>query len=28
MERIDFIFECGDCGAGITRTVIKPERKH
>ena len=28
MERIDFMFECGDCGAGITRTVIKPPRKH
>jgi hypothetical protein len=28
MEKIDFIFECADCGAGVTRTVIKPERKH
>jgi hypothetical protein len=28
MSKIDFIYECADCGAEIKKTVIKPERLH
>jgi hypothetical protein len=26
MAKIDFIFECSDCGAEIKKTVIRPQR--
>jgi hypothetical protein len=26
--KIDFIYECSDCGAEVRQTVIKPERRH
>jgi len=26
MAKIDFIYECSDCGAEIKKTVTKPER--
>jgi hypothetical protein len=28
MAKIDFIFECSDCGAEVRQTVTKPERPH
>ena len=28
MAKIDFIYECSDCGAEIKKTVTKPERRH
>jgi uncharacterized Zn finger protein len=28
MAKIDFIYECADCGAEIKKTVTKPERVH
>ena len=28
MTKIDFIYECSDCGAEIRKTLIKPERRH
>jgi hypothetical protein len=28
MEKIDFIFECPDCGANVRQTISKPERRH
>jgi hypothetical protein len=27
MAKIDFIYECSDCGAEVRRTVTKPERR-
>jgi hypothetical protein len=28
MAKIDFIYECSDCGAEVRQTVTKPERPH
>jgi hypothetical protein len=28
MAKIDFIYECADCGAEIKKTITKPERRH
>jgi hypothetical protein len=28
MAKIDFIYECSDCGAEVRQTVTKPERRH
>jgi hypothetical protein len=28
MARIDFIYECGDCGAEVRQTITKPLRQH
>jgi len=28
MAKIDFIYECSDCGAEVRQTVTKPERQH
>jgi hypothetical protein len=28
MAKIDFIYECSDCGAEVRHTVTKPERRH
>lgn len=28
MAKIDFTFECSDCGAEIRKTVIRPEPRH
>ena len=28
MARIDFIYECADCGAEVRQTVTKAERPH
>jgi len=28
MAKIDFIYECSDCGAEIKKTLIKPDRRH
>jgi hypothetical protein len=28
MAKIDFIYECADCGAEIRQTVVKPARRH
>jgi hypothetical protein len=28
MAKIDFIYECSDCGAKIKKTLTKPERRH
>jgi hypothetical protein len=28
MAKIDFIYECADCGTEIRKTVTKPERQH
>jgi hypothetical protein len=28
MEKIDFIFECADCGANVRQTIFKPEQRH
>jgi hypothetical protein len=28
LAKIDFIYECSDCGAEVRQTVTKPERQH
>ena len=28
MAKIDFIYECSDCGSEVRQTVTKPERRH
>ena len=28
MAKIDFIYECTDCGAGVRQAITKPERRH
>jgi hypothetical protein len=28
MAKIDFTYECSDCGAEVRQTVIKPELRH
>ena len=28
MARIDFIYECSDCGAEVRQTITRPERPH
>jgi hypothetical protein len=28
MAKIDFIYECSNCGAEIRQTMTKPERLH
>ncbi len=28
MAKIDFIYECSDCGAEVRQTVRKPELQH
>ena len=28
MAKIDFIYECSDCGAEVRHTVTRPERRH
>jgi hypothetical protein len=28
MAKIDFTYECFDCGTEVRQTVIKPERQH
>jgi hypothetical protein len=28
MARIDFIYECSDCGAEVRQTMVKPVRPH
>ena len=28
MAKIDFIYECPDCGAEVRQTITKPERQH
>jgi len=28
MSKIDFVYECSDCGAEVRQTVTKPERWH
>ena len=28
MAKIDFIYECSDCGGEVRQTVTKPERRH
>jgi hypothetical protein len=28
MARIDFIYECADCGAEVRQTITKPVRQH
>jgi DNA-directed RNA polymerase subunit RPC12/RpoP len=28
MAKVDFIYECSDCGAEVRQTVTKPERRH
>jgi hypothetical protein len=28
MAKIDFIYECSDCGAEVRQTVTKPEQQH
>ncbi len=28
VAKIDFIYECSDCGAEIKKTLTKPERRH
>jgi hypothetical protein len=28
MAKIDFIFECPDCGANVRQTICKPEQRH
>jgi DNA-directed RNA polymerase subunit RPC12/RpoP len=27
-SKLDFIYECPDCGAEVRETVTKPERRH
>jgi hypothetical protein len=28
MAKIDFTYECADCGAEVRRTIVKPEVRH
>jgi hypothetical protein len=28
MAKIDFVFECSDCGAEVRQTMTRPERRH
>jgi hypothetical protein len=28
MAKIDFIYECSDCGGEVRHTVSKPEQRH
>jgi hypothetical protein len=28
MAKIDFIYECPDCGAEVRQTITRPERPH
>ena len=28
LAKIDFIYECSDCGSEVRQTVTKPERHH
>jgi len=28
MSKIDFTYECADCGTEVRQTVIKPEQQH
>ncbi len=28
MAKIDFIYECSDCGAEVRQTITRPERWH
>ena len=28
MAKIDFIYECSDCGTEVRQTLTKPERRH
>jgi hypothetical protein len=28
MAKIEFIYECSDCGSEVRQTVSKPERRH
>ena len=28
MAKIDFVYECSDCGSEVRQTVTKPERRH
>jgi DNA-directed RNA polymerase subunit RPC12/RpoP len=28
MAKIDFVYECSDCGAEVRHTVTKPESRH
>ena len=28
MSKIDFIYECSDCGGEVRQTVTKPDRRH
>lgn len=28
MAKIDFIYECSDCGAEVRQTITRPERPH
>jgi len=28
MAKIDFIYECADCGAEVRKTITKPQRQH
>ena len=28
MAKIDFTYECADCGAEVRQTVVKPELRH
>jgi hypothetical protein len=28
MAKIDFVYECSDCGAEVRQTITKPERRH
>jgi len=28
LARIDFVYECADCGAEVRQTISKPELRH
>ena len=28
MAKIEFVYECSDCGAEVRQTMIRPERRH
>ena len=28
MAKIDFVYECSDCGAEMRHTVVKPQHRH
>ena len=28
MAKIDFTYECADCGAEVRQTIVKPELRH